>query len=75
MTLDALVPLLYLRPHMHVWGPSVDTGANGIPRRALPALGPHSMRALPMRHVQGYIAQKKTPPPKEHHKALGIGLL
>jgi len=28
------------------------------------------------REIQGYLAHKKTPPPpKDHHRALGIGLL
>ena len=25
--------------------------------------------------LQGYLAHKKQPPPKDHHRALGIGLL
>jgi hypothetical protein len=28
-----------------------------------------------MARLQGYLAHKKTPPQKEHHKALGKGLL
>ena len=70
-------PCRVLSPFLHGRGHLSATfrewGAEVCPSRLF--LFDEGRHARPFEGVQGYLAHKKLPPPQDHHRSPGIGLL